>query len=153
MPTKSNNISETLNALLADSPTRLVRSRFSTPVRNGMKTWDPSATVPDFADECDINNVILRFAGTGELPPRQNARVAEFLDVSDVGDLHESLLKARQGRDFFDALPEEVRAAVGHNPERLLDAIEEHAKIRASTLPDVSKPAESAAAASTPPAP
>lgn len=124
----------------------IVRNAFTPSTRVQLKCEDPHLTQQDFIDECDVNNVILRFAGTGELPPRINARVAEFLDVSDIGDLHESLERARAGQEFFDELPHQVKEAVGFDPLRLLDAIEEHTRLRASTEADVTTPV-----ASTPP--
>lgn len=128
----------------------LVRNAFTPPTRVQLVCNDPHLTQQELVDECDINNVILRFAGTGELPPRLNARVGEFLDVSDIGDLHESLERARQGQEFFESLPEQVREAVGNDPLRLLDAIEEHQRLRASTEEDVTSPAPSAPAAVPP---
>lgn len=131
-------------------PVREVRTRFSPVARTSLVCLDPSLTQQEFTEECDINNVILRFSSTGELPPRVNARVAEFLDVSEIGDLHESLSLAARGREAFDALPDQVRAAVGYDPMRLLDALDEHARLRASTEPDVTTPAPAPA---SPPAP
>lgn len=130
-----------------------VRTRFSPPTRVQLKCEDPSLTQQDFTEECDINNVILRFAGTGELPPRHNGREPEFIDVSEFGDLHETLSRARAGREAFDALPAEVRASVGNDPERLLQALDEHARFRASTEEDVTKPSAAKPPAATPPVP
>lgn len=129
--------------------TREVRTRFSPSVRVQLICEDPSLTQQEFTDECDINNVILRFSSTGQLPPRQNARVAEYLDVSDVTDLHAALEAARAGNEFFDSLPAQVREAVGNDPMRLLDALDEASRLRASTEADVSKPAATAEATPT----
>jgi len=118
----------------------IIRSRFDAPKRVTLVCSDPSLTQQDFLAESDVNNVILRFATTGELPPRLNARVGEFLDVSEVGDLHQALEQAREGNEFFNSLPEEVRAAVDYDPMRLLDAMDEHARLRASTEPDATTP-------------
>lgn len=96
----------------------------------------PSAVRQEFKDEADINNVILRFAGTGELPPRLNAREPEYLDVSEVPSLQEAMATAARARDAFDALPARVRAAVDFDPARLIDAYDELSRLRASN-PDV----------------
>lgn len=131
-------------------PTRDVRTRFTNVPRNGIVFDDPSLTDQSFTDECDINNVILRFAGTGELPPRRNEAIGEYLDVSEVGDLHQALNTARAGRELFNALPLHIREAIGNDPMRLLDAIEAHqASSRINTEPDVTAPVTPGA----PPAP
>lgn len=121
-------------------PVREVRTRFTVQPRSGRPTVGPSMTDQSFTDECNINNVILRFAGTGELPPRINARTAEFLDVSDVPELREALEMAKNGNEFFQSLPDQVKQAVGYDPVRLLDALDEHQRLRASSTPDVSTP-------------
>lgn len=121
-------------------PTREVRTRFSPQTRVQLHCLDPHLTQQEFTEECDINNVILRYSATGELPPRLNARVAEFLDVSEIGDLHEALEQARVGNAFFESLPDQVKQAVGYDPMRLLDALDEHQRLRASVDPDQTKP-------------
>lgn len=128
----------------------LIRNRFSPVPRVQLICSDPSLTHQEFVPECDVNNVILRFAGTGSLPPRLNAREPEFLDVSDIPDnLLDAIEQARSGREFFDALPDQVKAAVDYDPMRLLDAMDELSRLRASQ-PDVTKPAESSGAGAEP---
>jgi len=130
---------------------RVIRTPFNRSPRVQLVCPEPSLTQQEFTEECDINNVILRFSATGELPPRVNARVAEYLDVSEIGDLHQALTNVRAVREAYDALPAEVRQATGNDPERLLDALDEHARYRASTLEDVSVP--NATPPASPPAP
>lgn len=123
-----------------NAETRVIRTPFNPSPRVQLFCPEPSLTQQEFTEECDINNVILRFAATGEFPPRINGRVAEFLDVSEVGELHQALINVRKTKELYDELPAEVRQATGNDPARLLDALEEHARYRASVDPDVTVP-------------
>lgn len=51
----------------------------------------PSAVRQEFGHEADINNVILRFTQTGELPPRLNPVTPDYADVSEMPDLQTAL--------------------------------------------------------------
>ena len=109
----------------------------------------PSQVNASFLEECDVNNVILRFAGTGELPPRLNAAQAEFLDVSDIPEFHSALNQAHAAQEAFDLLPAHVRAFVNHDPGQLIEAYDYLSRLRASE-PDVTVPVTPAPPATPP---
>ena len=97
-------------------------------------------TQQDFIEECDVNNVILRFAGTGELPPRTNRQEPTFGDVSETpSDLHQALLTVQAAEAAFDALPHEIRAMVNFDPQNLVDAYD-YLEANRAAEPDVTKP-------------
>lgn len=109
----------------------------------------PTQVNQAFLEEADVNNVILRFAGTGELPPRLNAAQAEFLDVSEMPDFHTALNTAQAAQAAFDALPASVRAFVNHDPAQLVEAYDHLTRLRQSE-PDVTTPAPANPPAPTP---
>ncbi|WNK13638.1 MAG: internal scaffolding protein [Microvirus sp.] len=64
----------------------------------------PSPVDQSARDECDINNIILRYKTTGVMPVRLNNREPEFLDVSEVPDLQSALNLVSQGQEILSAL-------------------------------------------------
>ena len=68
----------------------------------------PSCTKQAFADECDINQIMLRFQRTGVIS-HVNTRTGEFMDVSNVLDYREALESVRKAEELFMGLPAKVR--------------------------------------------
>lgn len=98
------------------APIRVMRSAYATHIlperptdrRHQTFASGPSPVRQDMRDECDINNIILRYAGTGELPTRLNHREPEYLDVSDVPDLQSALNMVSHAQDILAALRQEA---------------------------------------------
>lgn len=84
--------------------------------------FEPSVTNQAGLHESDVNNVVLRYAGTGVLPPRLNPRTPIFEDVSDVPDLHTALSRARGAQ--LDLLEQQVldQAAASEQARASADA-------------------------------
>ncbi len=89
----------------------------------GLKCLDPSLAQQHMKDECDINVIVERFGVTGELP---SAPVSpEFGDFSGVNDYHSALNAIRASEEAFMALPAKIRARFDHDPNALLQFLQD----------------------------
>lgn len=68
-----------------------------------------SLTRQEFADECDINNLMAQYEKTGIIPANMNNNVPRYLDVTNVPDLRTALDLLNDATAAFMALPANVR--------------------------------------------
>lgn len=76
----------------------------------------PSLTRQEFADECDINNLMAQFEKTGIIPSNVNKSEPRYLDVSDVPDLPAALSMLNEATTAFMSLPAKVRREFDNDP-------------------------------------
>ncbi len=88
----------------------------------GLECKDPSLAQQHMRDECDINIIVERFGVTGQLP--QAPIEPSYGDFSGVTDYHTALNKIRQAEAEFMALPAKLRARFDHDPNALLNFLE-----------------------------
>jgi len=88
----------------------------------GLECKDPSLAQQHMKDECDINVIVERFGVTGQLPVR--AIEPSYGDFSGVSDYHTALNKIRAADEAFMALPAKLRAKFDHDPNALLNFLE-----------------------------
>lgn len=79
-----------------------------------------SRTHQEFADECDINNIMRRYEKTGVLPVNVSNQPV-YLDVSNVPDLQESMQRVSEAHTAFMRLPARVRAEFNNDPVLFVD--------------------------------
>ncbi|AXH77494.1 MAG: internal scaffolding protein [Microviridae sp.] len=79
---------------------------FATPVM--LHKDDFSRTRQEFADECDINNIMDRYDATGVIS-HVDQRTPMYIDVSDVPDLQSALRVLDEAQRAFMSLPAKVR--------------------------------------------
>lgn len=79
---------------------------------------DPSLTVQASKDECDLNVIIRKYLRTGELP---EARHAAYADLSQIGNLQDSLNSVIAAEQAFMALPAETRRYFDNDPVKLVN--------------------------------
>lgn len=81
----------------------------------------PSMTRQEFADECDINNIMLRYESY-LADPMRTVRAPVFYDFTSMPD---SLMGAmevfRRGEEAFFTLPASVRREFDNNPAMFVD--------------------------------
>lgn len=80
----------------------------------------------DFADECDINQIVARYARGGQLP--LTTADARFGDVSEVSDYKSALDFVFAAKDRIADLPDKAREQFVGDPEaywQRLDAAED----------------------------
>lgn len=79
---------------------------------------DVGLTQQEFKDECDINEIVRRFGLTGSLPEVVN--VPRSGDFTGVVDFQTALNAVRKAEEGFMALPADLRARFGNDPQRLM---------------------------------
>ena len=87
-------------------------------------SFDPEEgrTQQQFAQECDINEIVRRFGITGELPFDQRMPVSgDFTGVTDFQSAMEAVTRAQAA---FNDLPANVRARFRNDPAEMLAFLE-----------------------------
>lgn len=79
---------------------------------------DASRAKQEFREETDINTIVKRFGITGKLP--QGVRMPMYGDFTEVSNFHEAVNAIAAARESFSAMPAEVRARFGNDPERFV---------------------------------
>lgn len=98
----------------------------------GMSNFDPSETAQEFADECDINYLVKRYAETGSyfenplVSPTVRPEFADFSEL-DASDYQSAMNLFVRAKNEFDALPVAIRKRFGYNPKELLDFLNDRA--------------------------
>lgn len=85
---------------------------------SGLKCDDPTLAVQSSKDECDINFIVNRYMRTGVLPA---ANHGVYADISEIGDLRESLEQVQFAQEAFMELPAEVRKYFDNDPVKLVE--------------------------------
>lgn len=88
-------------------------------------TCDPAEdmTQQHFAEEVDINTIVRRFGLTGKMPETLEMPVSgDFTKVVDFQTAMQMITNAQQG---FMTLPADIRKRFGHDPQNLMDFLEE----------------------------
>lgn len=97
-----------------------IRKNFeSTDSFPGLSFKDKSLAHQSFMDECDINNIMKKYAQTGELPGLIKAQ-PQYGDFSDMETYQESLNKVILAQEQFAALPARVRERFQNDPAKFL---------------------------------
>lgn len=96
-------------------------SQFQRRKRVSWSTEQPSRTKSAFAADVNINRIVKKYLSTGQLP--QMVGEPRFGDFSSGTTFQESMCAVKRAQEAFDALPVNVRVAMGHDPGRLLDLV------------------------------
>ena len=83
---------------------------------------DPSLAQQHFRDETDINNILRQFNITGLLP--ENPLSPRYGDFTGIKDYHSALNAVNDAEDGFMALPADLRATFGNDPEQLINFLD-----------------------------
>ncbi|AXL14665.1 internal scaffolding protein [Microviridae sp.] len=91
--------------------------------RVSFKTTGPSLTHQASKRECDVNNIMAKWAKTGMID-HVNRYPGEYGDFTNVpSDYQESLNAVLAADEQFSSLPSKVRARFGNNPAAFLDFV------------------------------
>lgn len=83
---------------------------------------DVGYTQQEFAAESDINEIVRRFGLTGQLPDVWNApQSGDFVDAVDFTTAMQAVRKAEEA---FEDLPADLRKRFGHDPQELMNFLE-----------------------------
>lgn len=93
--------------------------------RDASLVCDPedTRTQQQFAEECDINEIVRRFGLTGVMP--ENPRLPVSGDFTGVSDFQTAMNAVRAAEEGFMELPAEVRYRFGNDPQRLMSFLED----------------------------
>lgn len=81
----------------------------------------PSLTRQEFAEECDINNIMVRYEQTGVIS-HFNDGVPRYIDLTDFPDtLQGTLEMLQEAEGAFMTLPARVRAEFENDPVRFVE--------------------------------
>ena len=83
-------------------------------------TDDPGYTQQHFREECDINNILDRYAQTGIVPERHGAFYGDF---SEGLEYREALDRLQSTQSQFNGLPARTRDFFQNNPAAFLDFV------------------------------
>lgn len=75
----------------------------------------PSLTRQEFADECDINNLMAQYEKSGVIS-HVNKTPPQYLDLSETPDLQTAINIIRDAETAFMTLPAKTRAEFENNP-------------------------------------
>ena len=89
---------------------------------SGLICNDPSLAQQHMKDECDINILVERFGVTGNFPV--SAIEPSYGDFSGVSDYHDALNRIEASNKAFMALPAKIRAKFDHDPNALLQFLQ-----------------------------
>ena len=81
---------------------------------------EPSFTRQEFKDECDINVLMATYEKTGMLPAF-NPKSPDYLDVSEIPDLRESMEVVKRAEAAFMTLPAKVRQEFDNSAAAFVD--------------------------------
>lgn len=81
---------------------------------------DRGFTVQADADDSDINKIIARYNKSGQLPPTLRGEPF-YGDVSEFGDLQDSLIKIQEADRLFMSYPAELRERFENDPVKLVE--------------------------------
>lgn len=77
-------------------------------------------TRQEFADDCDINVLLARYEKSGVFT-HFNANEADYLDVSNVPDLQQSLTYLKDAQRAFMSLPAAARREFDNDPVKFVE--------------------------------
>ena len=93
--------------------------------QTSISDFEPTLTQQHFKDECDINEILRQFNVTGQLP--ENVRVPQYGDFTGVFDYQSALNAVINAKEGFMALPADIRAMFGNDPQGLLEFVADDA--------------------------
>ena len=70
--------------------------------------------------ECDVNHIVKKYKTTGLITHLRDGQ-GSYLDLSEVGDLSNSLNIVASAQQKFDQLPAELRKRFGNSPVQLVE--------------------------------
>lgn len=85
---------------------------------------EPTMTQQQFADECDINNIMRRYQTTGEFT-HVTGKSGSYADFSEIKDYHHMVETVRYAQEAFQVLPAAIRARFKNDPGSLLEFLQD----------------------------
>lgn len=80
---------------------------------------EPSLTRQEFAEECDINNIMDKYKTTGALT-HINSQSPRYFDFSEAPDFASALTLLKDAEEAFLRVPSKVRAEFDNDPVKFV---------------------------------
>lgn len=80
---------------------------------------DPSKTDQQWEKDCNVNNIMAKFAQTGQLH-HTKSRPGVYADVSELGDFQTAMNTVTQAQRDFSQLPAALRERFNQSPASLV---------------------------------
>lgn len=126
--------------------------------RVSVKFTKPSRAKQEFKAECDINNIMAKYARSG-LIEHVNRYQGQYGDFTEVVDYQEALNMVSQAQSAFMSLPASIRTRFENDPGKYLAFVQDPGNSEelvrmglATKRPETASTAASPPAATTPPA-
>lgn len=101
-------------------------TRYKPPKSPSLVCKDASLTRQEFVRECDLNDIMRRYAA-GLAPLPTGSRKPMYGDFSAVPDYQGALQIVIDAQTRFSALPSELRKRFGNDPAQLVGFLEDEA--------------------------
>jgi len=105
------------------SNTLAIRKPYDPSARSRLSFKTETRTKQSFKAECDINNIMAKYAKTGILEHARNVQGA-YGDFSDVPDFQEARNRLIAAEQAFMALPAKIRKEFDNEPANLVAFID-----------------------------
>lgn len=121
---------------------RVTEDNLSPDPKTGELKYMPSMTKQEFANECDINNVIKQFKPHHMAAMLQaNLNSGAYTDLPDSYDYQEALHLVKDAERQFMTIPAKVREQFGQDPSAFLAFINNPANLDEARKLGLAKPA------------
>jgi len=98
-----------------------ILTRFSPHKRESISEWSPSKTKSEFADQCDIRNIVKRFKTTGQLPQINPNITENFGDATLYPTYEQATQIVTRANQSFAQLPSHIRSRFENDPNKLME--------------------------------
>lgn len=98
-------------------------TRFNPPPSPGLECKDATLTRQEFVQECDLNNIMKRYAAGMPLP--SGSRQPLYGDFSDIPDYARAFQIVSDAHDAFMSLPSDVRDRFKNDPAQLMSFLQD----------------------------
>jgi phage internal scaffolding protein len=97
----------------------IFRTAYGPKIKVQLNEFGPSRTKQEFAEECQINNIMAKFQKTGIID-HLNKYEGRY-DEHSGHDYNESMNIIAQANTMFEELPSSIRSEFENNPAKFLD--------------------------------
>ncbi|QXP44236.1 MAG: internal scaffolding protein [Arizlama microvirus] len=98
---------------------KIITKRPNGTIRVCTENKEPDKTDQSFAKMVNVNEIVAKFKKTGQITHlAKNA--GKYADVSNITDLHESLIKVQEAQNTFLTLPAYIRKQFNNNPQEMI---------------------------------
>lgn len=85
---------------------------------------EPTMTQQQFADDCDINNIMAKYEKTGQVTHLSNKQ-GVYGDFSDITDYQDMLHRVAAAQESFQTLPAKTRQRFQNDPGELISFLQD----------------------------